>query len=76
LGGYLGPDLTNIISTGDTGEAIVRSVVRSGTRQMPAFEMSDEELNEIISFLGYANTQGTADPRRFQIDASGMIEAK
>lgn len=76
LGGYLGPDLTNIISSDPHSEAIIRSVVRSGTKQMPAFEMSEEEVSGLIQFLRYANSHGSADPRNFEVTNLGIIQNK
>lgn len=74
LGGYLGPDLTNIISSPNKGETIVRAMVKSGTKQMPAFNLSDHEMNSLIEFLKSVDASGVADLRGFNIDKFGMIE--
>lgn len=74
LGGYLGPDLTNIISNPDKGEKIVRVLVKSGTKQMPAFNLTEQEMNTLIEFLKSTDASGKADLRNFSIDNFGMIE--
>lgn len=74
LGGYLGPDLTNIISNPDKGEKIVRALVKSGTKQMPAFNLTEQEMNTLIEFLKSTDASGKADLRNFSIDNFGMIE--
>ncbi|MBK6832799.1 MAG: cytochrome c [Bacteroidetes bacterium] len=74
LGGYLGPDLTNIISNPNKGETIVRAMIKSGTKQMPAFSLTDTEMNSLIEFLKSTDASGKADPREFYINKFGMIE--
>jgi len=74
LGGYLGPDLTNIISNPQKGEKLVRVMVKSGTKQMPAFSLSDKEMDALIEFLKSTDASGIADPRKFKVNNFGMIE--
>lgn len=74
LGGYLGPDLTNVISNPNKGEKIIRAMVRSGTKQMPAFNLTDNEMNSLIEFLKSTDASGKSDLRGFSIDNFGMIE--
>ena len=74
LGGYLGPDLTNIISNPNKGEKIVRAMVKSGTKQMPAFNLSDNEMNSLIEFLKSTDASGNADLRKFTVNKFGLIE--
>ena len=76
LGGYLGPDLTNVISEKGKGEHYVIGMVRSGSKQMPAFTMTETEEQQLIGFLRHVNASGVADPRTFAIRFSGMIEKK
>jgi len=74
LGGYLGPDLTNIISNPNKGEKIVKAIVKSGTKQMPAFNLSDQEMKSLIEFLKSTDASGKADLRELNINQFGMIE--
>ncbi len=56
LGGYLGPDLTNISSL--KGEARIRTFVRYGTGRMPAHALSDAELEALVAFLTWVDRSG------------------
>lgn len=76
LGGYLGPDLTNIISNPNKGEKMVRAMIKSGTKQMPAFVLSDSEINSLIEFLKSTDASGKADHREFNVNEFCMIEKK
>lgn len=72
LGGYLGPDLTNVYSA--KGKLFIRAFLRAGTNQMPSFHLSKEEEQYLIAFLKSTDASGTADPRSFVTKANGMIE--
>ncbi|MCC6182297.1 MAG: cytochrome c [Bacteroidia bacterium] len=74
LGGYLGPDLTNILSQTGKGEALVKAMLKTGTKQMPAFQLTEKETHELIDFLKSTNASGSADPRNFENTNFGMIE--
>lgn len=74
LGGYLGPDLTNLISNPQKGETLLRTMVKTGTKQMPAFNLSENEMQELIEFLKSTDASGNADPRAFARTNFGMIE--
>src|SRR5688500_7903174 len=45
LGGYMGPDLTNTISSPGKGEKYVDVILRYGSARMPAFGLSEEEIS-------------------------------
>ncbi len=74
LGGYLGPDLTNMMSQNGKGETLLRAMVKTGTKQMPTFNLSENELHELMEFLKSADVSGKADPRAFKKTNFGMIE--
>jgi nitric oxide reductase subunit C len=76
LGGYLGPDLTNVISHPGKGELFVKAMIASGTKQMPPLKLSDKELSALLEFLKAADKSGKADLRNFKTDYFGMIESK
>jgi nitric oxide reductase subunit C len=76
LGGYLGPDLTNVISEPGKNEAYILGIIRSGNAQMPAFGLNEREEHDIIQFLKAADQSGSADPRGFRANVFGMIEPK
>lgn len=72
LGGYLGPDLTNVYSL--KGESYIRAFISGGNKSMPAFRFSDNEMDHIINYLMSIDASGTADPRSFKITYDGNIE--
>ncbi len=76
LGGYLGPDLTNVYSAPNKGVALIRARLKTGISPMPAFECSEEETADLIAFLKVTDASGSADPRTFITLPSGMIQRK
>lgn len=58
LGGYMGPDLTNI--TAQKNENYIRAIIQSGTRKMPNFHLTGTEVNSIIAYLSWINASGSA----------------
>lgn len=56
LGGYMGPDLTNVHR--DKGEARIRTFVRYGTGRMPAHATDDKELDALVAFLAWVDESG------------------
>ena len=76
LGGYLGPDLTNLMAQEGKGKLFLKAMVESGTKQMPAFKLSKEEMQALSTFLSEVNLSGKSDPRSFEIFSSGMIKPK
>jgi len=76
LGGYLGPDLTNVYSHPLKGESLIRALLKTGIAQMPAFDMSEKEIHDLIEFMKSTDASGIADPRTFKISPDGMIHGK
>jgi nitric oxide reductase subunit C len=76
LGGYLGPDLTNVYSAKGKGELFIKAFLRAGTKQMPSFNLSREEETGLMTFLRSADVSGLADPRTFRINNTGMTEPR
>ena len=74
LGGYLGPDLTNIYSHPEKRDLFIRTMLQSGIRQMPAFELREEEILALLEFLKSTDASGNADPRRFNVNEFGLTE--
>ena len=73
LGGYLGPDLTNVYGDKSKGEILIRTLVTVGTGQMPGFKMSENELSDLLIFLKSVDASGKADPKSFESQSNGMI---
>ena len=59
LGGYMGPDLTNVISAKGKGELYVRAILQTGTSRMPNFNLTEQEKDALVQYLGYVNKSGT-----------------
>ncbi|MFN3444197.1 MAG: c-type cytochrome [Bacteroidia bacterium] len=72
LGGYLGPDLTNVYSK--KNETIIKGIVGSGVRSMPAFQIPDDEFTKLLEFLKQTDASGNADYRNYNVLPNGMIE--
>lgn len=56
LGGYVGPDLTNVASI--KGTQYMRSFIASGTESMPNFHLKPNEVDQLISFLQWVDKSG------------------
>ena len=74
LGGYLGPDLTNVYSNPAKGEKVIRALITSGVKQMPKFNINEEGISSLIEFLKSVDATGKSDPRNLKITDNGMIE--
>ncbi len=72
LGGYLGPDLTNVYSK--KGIPHIHAFLRMGSTIMPDFKLTDLEIDCITSFLAEVDSSGYADPRTFKKNLDGTIE--
>ncbi len=76
LGGFLGPDLTNVYSTEGKGVAYITGLVKSGTSIMPAYKISDEEARHLAAFFRHVDASGRAHPKFFTPNRDGTIEPK
>lgn len=74
LGGFLGPDLTNVYSAEGKGPEYIKAFARGGTSVMPAFDLSERELEQLVSFLEHVDASGKADPKNFRRNLNGTIE--
>jgi len=74
LGGYLGPDITNIYSAPGKGKEYILAMLMAGIKQMPSFKMSESESNDLLEFLKSVDLSGKSDPRIFSANPFGMIE--
>lgn len=74
LGGYMGPDLTNVIS--NKGENYVRAFLETGTVKMPNFELEENEILGLIAYLKYVDTTSNYPLRDFEISWYGTVIKK
>ncbi len=76
LGGYMGPDLTNVISERGKGELYAKSFIQSGTQRMPNFHLSENDVNALTSYLKYVDKTGFSPVKNFEIKFDGTIMQK
>lgn len=72
LGGYLGPDLTNVYS--NKGAAYIKVFLVNGTATMPNFHLSEEDIAALTAYLQQVDASGSADPRSYTIQPDGTIQ--
>ena len=72
LGGYLGPDLTNVYSS--RSKEYIKSFLINGTATMPKFNVNEYEINSLIQYFRSIDNSGKSDPRIFRIKTDGTIE--
>ncbi len=73
LGGYMGPDLTNVISDPDKGGAYARSFLESGTERMPDYGFSESEIDDLIQFLEFVDATGQYPPQQTELRWYGTV---
>ncbi len=56
LGGYLGPELTTVMSQQGKGELYVRAVLEHGLGRMPKYGFSAEEIDALVAFFVYVDS--------------------
>ena len=55
LGGFLGPELTTVISDANRGPQYARILLENGATRMPNFHFTQKEVNAIIAYLTYVD---------------------
>ena len=71
LGGYMGPDLTNIASDTLKGQAYMRGFIKYGTGKMPNFHLNDSEVDHLIAFLQWIDKSGKSRVPKEKVNWSG-----
>lgn len=71
LGGYMGPDLTNVIS--NKGSAYARAFLMSGTQRMPNFDLNETELDAMVAYLEFVDTTGRYPADKYEINWYGTV---
>lgn len=74
LGGYMGPDLTNIISTKGKGRAYAGVFIKNGTARMPNFNLNQEEVDALLDYLTDVDISGTTISKEFELNWFGTIK--
>jgi len=55
LGGYMGPELTQVVSEKGRGVAYTRAMLMNGGYRMPNFHFSEREADQLLAYLSYVN---------------------
>ena len=76
LGGYLGPDLTNIYSHPYKGPDYINAFLNSGVKSMPKFNFSEQEKEAIIEYLKVIDQSGFYPNYEANIEATGWVKIK
>jgi nitric oxide reductase subunit C len=74
LGGYMGPDLTNVISDPDRGAEYARGFIQYGSNRMPNFELSEAEINNLIAYLEHMGAEGSYKPTQGKVIWNGTVD--
>lgn len=73
LGGYMGPDLTNVISGPGKGADYAKSFIENGTSKMPNFGLSASEIDDLVRFLEFVDSSGVYPPEKPKIRWNGTV---
>ncbi|NOQ72858.1 MAG: c-type cytochrome [Crocinitomix sp.] len=76
LGGYLGPDLTNIISHPYKGSGYAKAFFNSGVSSMPKFDFSETEKEALVQFLEHVDRTGYYPNLNAEFGADGWVSIK
>lgn len=72
LGGYLGPDLTNIIS--NKGRDYAKAFFNSGIKSMPKFNFTEEQKEALACFLEHVDSTGYYPDTSVNLRYDGWVE--
>lgn len=76
LGGYLGPDLTNVYSTENKGPLYIKAFLNSGVKSMPQFNFSEEEKVALVEYLKQVDETGIYPNYDAEIETTGWVKVK
>lgn len=71
LGGYMGPDLTNVIS--NRGEIYARAFISAGSANMPNFNLNEDEVSGLLAYLSFVDQTGTYPAENYEISWFGTV---
>ncbi|WP_338377884.1 cytochrome c [uncultured Flavobacterium sp.] len=76
LGGYLGPDITNVYSREGKGEEYIKTIVNSGINSMPKFNFSEDEKDLLVQFFKEIDQTGYYPDVNATINKDGWVIIK
>lgn len=71
LGGYMGPDLTNVSSDTTINELGIKTFIKYGTGKMPNFNLNDSEIEHLAAFLKWVDKSGKNKVTQERVTWSG-----
>lgn len=74
LGGYLGPDLTNIYSAENKGPMYIKAFLNSGIKSMPKFNFSELQKNALVTYLKFIDSTGYYPNYNAKFKPNGWVE--
>lgn len=74
LGGYMGPDLTNVVSAPGKGPDYARGFIEFGTARMPDFDLSPAEIDSLIQLLEFTAASGPYPPPGPKLNWYGTVD--
>lgn len=74
LGGYLGPDLTNVISNPSRGPDYVKIIINSGIQSMPKFNLSEKKIDQLVAFLSHVDQTGFYPNKNAVVSEDGWVD--
>ncbi len=74
LGGYMGPDLTNVISAVGKGPLYAKVFIQNGTGRMPNFHLTGAEVDQVVAFLEYVDASGRYPAQDYKVTWFGTVE--
>jgi len=76
LGGYMGPDLTNIYTAPGKGPQYIKGILNSSIRAMPRFQFNKIEAEALVSFLKEVDRSGYYPNYQAATRKNGWVEIK
>lgn len=76
LGGYLGPDLTNVYSKSPDGDNYIKAFLNMGVRSMPKFNFTEREKEAIVHYLRHIDSTGYYPNYSARTRYNGWVEIK
>lgn len=72
LGGYIGPDITNVYKK--KGPDYIRFVLTNGLNKMPKLNVSETEIIQLSEYLKFVDSTGTSPYINAKINWNGTVE--
>jgi nitric oxide reductase subunit C len=71
LGGYMGPDLTNVTTQPGKGPGFARAIILHGTQRMPRLGVTEAEADALVAYLQTVAATGTYPIRHVELTPWG-----